>query len=73
MRVKVKLVLEDKLKIWSFESENNINELTLPSVLEYKKKFVVRQKASSQFVFELVSHDPTSPPPPPLSLSHSPF
>ena len=33
MRVKVKLVLEDKLKIWSFESEN-INELTLPSVLE---------------------------------------
>ena len=33
MRVKVKLVLDDKLKIWSFESEN-INELTLPSVLE---------------------------------------
>ena len=33
MRVKVKLVLEDKLKIWSFESEN-INKLTLPSVLE---------------------------------------
>ena len=31
--MKVKLVLEDKLKIWSFESEN-INELTLPSVLE---------------------------------------
>ena len=33
MRVKVKLVLKDKLKIWSFESEN-INELTLPSMLE---------------------------------------
>ena len=33
MRVKVKLVLEDKLKVWSFESEN-INELTLRSVLE---------------------------------------
>ena len=33
IRVKVKLVLEDKLKNWSFESEN-INKLTLPSVLE---------------------------------------
>ena len=38
MRVKVKLVLEDKLKIWSFESEN-INELTLPSVLEDVESF----------------------------------
>ena len=66
----------------------------LRPMLMYKKKFVVRQKASSetkvsqhtcvliqcgpssQFVFELVSRDPTPANPPPplsLSLSHSPF